>query len=362
MNISDFDFYLPENLIAQNPVSPRDHSRLMVLDRADQSIKHDYFYNLPKYLCDDDVMVFNRSKVIPARLKLHFDADGGSGADGVGGDERFATRSAEVFLCRDLGDAKWLAMVKPGRKFKPGVRVRIEDDVFISVLDVKEDGMRIVQFVTGVDAPLSGVIVRELINKLGSTPLPPYIKNSSSSAGDYQTIYAKDDGSVAAPTAGLHFTEELFEKLSVKGIAREFVTLHVGPGTFLPVKSSSVEGHTMHEEEYFVDFGTSERLTEAVRCGKRLIAVGTTSVRVLESVATLDGVFKEGKGVTDIFIYPGYHWKCVGGMITNFHLPKSTLLLLVSSFAGKDFVMKAYEEAIREKYRFYSFGDGMLIL
>lgn len=337
MKTEDFNYYLPEDLIAQNPVYPRDSSRLMVLNREKQSISHHVFNELPSLLGSDVVLIFNKSKVIPARI--HF---------------KINHKESEILLIRRLMNNVWLAMVRPGKFFKKNDKINLRDGVKCSIIDVDDNGFRVLKFSVG------GEELMKFIYSNGVTPLPPYIKNSKALLEDYQTVYAETEGSVAAPTAGLHFTADLNQELVKSGAKLEYLTLHVGPGTFLPVKSANIKDHKMHSEFYEINQKTADSLNHSYDLGKRLIAVGTTSVRVLES--TFENGFKNDQGDTDIFIYPGYQWKCVQGLLTNFHLPKSTLLMLVSSFAGHEFIMKAYKVAVKEKYRFFSFGDSMLIL
>lgn len=322
MLVSDFDYNLPLELIANEPVSPRDHSKLMILHG--NSLEHRHFYDLPSYLNKGDVLVLNESKVIPARIRFN---------------------GREILLLKELDDGVWEAMVRPGCVFKKGVRVEINAQLSCKVLE--EGFTRILEF----DGDLN-------LDKLGEAPFPPYIKNSKATFDQYQTVYAKNAGSVAAPTAGLHFTEELINKLRLNGVGVEFLTLHVGLSTFQPVKVDSVEDHEMHSEWYSLSEGVAERLNES---RGRIVAVGTTSVRVLESCFR-DGRLRASTGETSIFIYPGYDFKVIDGIITNFHLPKSTLLMLVSALVGREYIMEAYKEAIKEKYRFYSFGDAMFIL
>ncbi len=337
MKTEDFNFDLPSDLIAQNPVSPRDSSRLMVLNRKDQSIKHYFFRDLPELLGPDNVLVFNKSKVIPARIKF-----------------RDKKRLLEILLIKAIDDDKWLAMVHPGKCFRIKDKLTLFNGVTCEVVDINESGFRSLKF------SICGDDLRQFIQKRGIAPLPPYIKQSIASLNDYQTVYAEEEGSIAAPTAGLHFTNYIKDQLKENGVLLEYITLHVGPGTFLPVKSENIHDHKMHSEYYDIKAKTARSLNESLDAGKRLVAVGTTSVRVLES--TFNQGFKADRGETGIFIYPGYEWKCVKGLLTNFHLPKSTLLMLVASFAGYEFIMRAYKEAVKGKYRFFSFGDSMLIL
>jgi len=338
MLIDSFDYFLPDGLIANDPVEPRDSCKFMVLDRRINSVSDDFFYNLSNFLNPGDVLVFNNSKVIPARLIL---------------DHKL--RKVEVFLTKKLNDTDWLVLVRPGKFFVKGFILDVADGLYFEVIDIKDDGQRVIRFSDGGD------LQRKVLLEVGKAPYPPYIKNTKASFDDYQTVYAKDEGSVAAPTAGLHFTDSLLAELAKKGIQQEFVTLHVGVGTFLPVKTSKVEDHFMHSETYSIDSSTADRLSLAKKEGRRIVAVGTTAVRVLED-SYVDGVgFSYGVKDTNIYIYPGYKWKVVDGLITNFHLPKSSLLLLTCSFGGTDFVMNAYKKAVESRYRFYSFGDAMFI-
>jgi S-adenosylmethionine:tRNA ribosyltransferase-isomerase len=339
MKTSEFSFDLPAVLIAQTPVSPRDACKLMLVERKSGTISHYFFYELDRLLLPGDVLVFNNSKVFPARII--FEHDG---------------KTLELLLIRQTSPKTWLAIGKPGKKLQPGNEFSIAPDLKAKILKIMPDGRRLISF------SLYGKRLEERLCELGKAPFPPYIFSPKATLEDYQTIYASKKGSIASPTAGLHFTEKLLDRLRNKGIQTEFVTLHVGLGTFLPVKSEEIEKHVMHSEYYEIDKETSARLTHARKSGKRIIAVGTTSVRVLESTYDPLQGFKYGFGETSIYIYPGYQWQCIDGIITNFHLPKSTLLLLVSSFTGKDLIMKSYQEAIARQYRFYSFGDAMLII
>ena len=339
MKIADFSFHLPEELIAQEPSSPRDACRLMVLDRSTQEVQHLRFFDLKKVLKAGDVLVMNDSKVLPARL--HFDVNG---------------KNAELFLIRRENGNVWFTIGKPGKILQPGKIFSIASEFSFEVLEILPDGQRKVRFLVD-EEKLDG-----FIEKYGHTPLPPYIKHSQSKPEDYQTVYAQKSGSVAAPTAGLHFTDSLLDELKNMGVKVLFVTLHVGLGTFLPVKSEDVEKHLMHSEIFELTNTVASELQQAVHDRKRIIAVGTTSVRVLESSFDENRGFVPSVGETSIYIYPGYQWKCVSGLITNFHLPQSTLLLLTCSFGGTDFVLHAYQEAVQQKYRFYSFGDAMLII
>lgn len=347
MRLSDFDYILPKELIAQVPVEPRDHSRMMVLHRESQQIEHRHYFDLPEYLGANDVLVFNQSKVIPARIGF-----------------TFREKECEIFFIREVsarsGDEpmRWEVMVRPGKFFRDGDIVRVDDSVEVEVEQVmpeSEHGHRVIVI---RDSKMRDTF--RLLEELGSIPLPPYIE-STEGVDKYQNVYAQTPGSVAAPTAGFHFTEELLERLRAKGVQTEFVTLHVGPGTFLPVMTDDVLKHVMHEEYFTLSVEVAERLVAAKAAGKRIVSVGTTTTRVLEYCAR-DGSLAGQNGSTKLFIYPGFEWKFVDVLITNFHLPKSTLLMLVSSFAGKEFALEAYRVAVAEEYRFFSFGDGMLIL
>ncbi len=339
MNTGDFDFNLPPELIAINPVVPRDSCNLMVLNREYQSISHKKFHDLANLLNEGDVLVFNKSKVIPARIYLNHN-----------------NKKVEVLLVRRLDDFRWAAIGRPGKLLKGMVEFSLGEDVKLKVTESINGMDKIVEFSS------NNYSMEEILKKYGTPPFPPYIKNTTSDLSDYQTVYAETDGSIASPTAGLHFTKKLLEILNNKGVQLEYVTLHVGLGTFLPIKVDVIENHLMHKEFYSIDKSTADRLNDAKINNKRIICVGTTTVRVLESSYDADKGFSERSGDTDIFIYPGYKWKCVDALITNFHLPKSTLLLLVSAFGGKNLIFNAYNEAIEHKYRFYSFGDAMIIL
>ena len=340
MNVSDFYYDLPEELIAQTPLEKRDESRLMVLNRANQTIEHKTFKDIIDYLEPGDCLVRNNTKVIPARLY---------GKKATGAKIEF------LLLNRIEGDI-WECIVRPGHKLKPGTEVEFGDGILkAKVLDVMEGGTRKVEF------KYEGIF-NEILDKIGLMPLPPYIHESLKDNDRYQTVYAKYEGSAAAPTAGLHFTPELFEKIKAKGIDVANVTLHVGIGTFRPVKVENVEEHHMHSEHFYIKQEDADKINNAKKNGKRVIAVGTTSCRVLETIADENGMVKPTEGDTQIFIYPGYKYKCLDGLVTNFHLPESTLIMLVSALAGRDYIMKAYNEAVKERYRFFSFGDAMLIL
>ncbi len=343
MKTEDFSFHLPAELIAQEPVRPRDACRLMVLEKTGKHVRHYHFRDLPKLLGKGDVLVMNNSRVLPARLLFDFEG-----------------KKAELFLLRpdrmsEKEEVVWFAIGKPGKLLQPGRKFAIAPGFSFEVLSVLPDGQRKVLF------HATGDEIDGLIETHGHTPLPPYIRNPTSTADDYQTVYADPKGSVAAPTAGLHFTESLLEELRQIGVKIVFVTLHVGLGTFLPVKSHDVESHTMHSEIFELSAQAARELQRAKKDGARIIAVGTTSVRVLESSYDPVKGFVPQTGETSIYIYPGYRWKCVDGLITNFHLPQSTLLLLTCSFGGTEFILDAYREAVEKCYRFYSFGDAMFI-
>ena len=340
MKVSDFDYELPEELIAQTPIEKRDESRLMVLDREKQTIEHRKFKDIIEYLKPGDVLVRNNTKVIPARI--------------YGKKETGA--NVEFLLLHNIEGDIWECIVRPGNKLHIGTKVIFGDGLLkAEILDIMEGGTRKVKF-------YYNGIFNEILDKIGLMPLPPYIHEELKEKDRYQTVYAKYEGSAAAPTAGLHFTEELFEDLRKKGIEVANVTLHVGIGTFRPVKEENVEEHKMHTEHFYIKKEDVEKINNAKKEGRRVIAVGTTSCRVLESIADENGFVKETEEDTGIFIYPGYKFKCIDGLITNFHLPQSTLLMLVSALAGKDYIMRAYKEAVKEKYRFFSFGDAMLII
>lgn len=339
MKKSDFYFELPEELIAQTPLEKRDSSRLLHLDKVTGEMEHRHFYELPDYLHDGDCMVFNDSRVLPARL---------IGARPSGG-------SVELVLLRDLGEGRWECLSRPGRKTKPGAEILFGDgELKATVEAVAEGGNRIVRF------EYEGIFL-EVLERLGKMPLPPYIKEELQDGERYQTVYSREMGSAAAPTAGLHFTKELMEKIAAKGVKLCFVTLHVGLGTFRPVKAEEIEDHEMHSEFCMVPEETARIVTETKRKGGRVIAVGTTSCRTLESFAQEDGSLPVTSGWTNIFIYPGYKFKCIDAMVTNFHLPESTLIMLVSALAGREHILNAYNEAVKQRYRFFSFGDAMFI-
>ncbi len=339
MKVTEFNYELPEELIAQTPIEKRDESRLMVLNTKKQTIEHKIFKNMIDYLEPGDVLVRNNTKVIPARL--------------YGKKETGA--KVEFLLLNNIEKDIWECIVRPGNKLHVGTRVTFGENLLTAnILEIMSGGTRKVEF------HYEGIF-NEILDKIGLMPLPPYIHEELKQKDRYQTIYAKYNGSAAAPTAGLHFTEELLEKLQEKGIRIANVTLHVGIGTFRPVKEEIVENHKMHAEHYYIKQEDVDIINQAKKNGKRVIAVGTTSCRVLETVADKNGTIKEAEGDTQIFIYPGYQFKILDGLITNFHLPQSTLLMLVSALAGKDYMMSAYKEAVQNRYRFFSFGDAMFI-
>lgn len=340
MKTSDFYYDLPEELIAQDPLADRSASRLLHLDRETGEIQHTDFKHITRYLNPGDCLVINDTKVIPARLY----------GSKVGTDA-----GIEILLLKRKGDNVWETLVKPGKKAKPGTVISFGDGLLTGeVIDVVEEGNRLIRF------HYEGIF-EEILDKLGEMPLPPYITHKLEDKNRYQTVYAKNEGSAAAPTAGLHFTEELLEEIRQMGVNIAHVTLHVGLGTFRPVKVDDVEKHHMHSEFYVVEEDQAKLINDTKKNGGRIISVGTTSCRTLESAADEDGNLQAKSGRTEIFIYPGYQFKIIDGLITNFHLPESTLLMLVSALAGKENIMKAYEEAVRERYRFFSFGDAMLI-
>ena len=340
MNVLDFDYNLPEELIAQTPIKKRDTSRLMVLDKETGEICHKHFYDIIDYLNPGDTLVLNDTKVLPARL--------------IG--EKEETKAViEVLLLKDKNSDTWEALVKPARRIHIGDVVSFGNGLLrLTCVEVKDEGIRV--FKAGYDG-----IFYEILDELGTMPLPPYIHEKLEDKDRYQTVYAKEVGSAAAPTAGLHFTEELLERIKDKGINVVYLTLHVGLGTFRPVKVEKIEEHKMHSEFYSLSSEVADILNKTRENGKRIIAVGTTSTRTLETVYEKFGEFKEDSGFTDIFIYPGKEVKSIDGLITNFHLPKSTLIMLVSAIAGKENILNAYNVAVKEKYRFFSFGDAMFI-
>ena len=339
MELKEFYYDLPEELIAQVPIKKRDESRLMVLDRKKQTIEHKVFKDILDYLQPGDCLVRNNTKVIPARI--------------YGKKETGA--NVEFLLLNNIEGDIWESIVRPGNKLHVGTKVTFGDGKLnAEILEVMEGGTRKVKFT------YDGIF-NEILDQIGLMPLPPYIHEELKEKDRYQTVYAKYQGSAAAPTAGLHFTEELLEKIKEKGVEIANVTLHVGIGTFRPVKVEKIEEHHMHSEHYYIKQEDVDKINNARKNGGRIISVGTTSCRVLESIADENGFVKETEGDTSIFIYPGYKFKCIDGLITNFHLPESTLLMLVSALAGKDYIMNAYNEAVKERYRFFSFGDAMLI-
>lgn len=340
MQVLDFDYNLPEELIAQSPIKQRDLSRLMILNRENKTIKHTVFKNIIDYLNSGDCLVINNTKVIPARLY---------------GIKEDTDANVEVLLLNRIENDNWEVMVKPGKKLLKGANIVFNKKLLkAEVLEVLENGNRIIRF------KYEGIF-NEILDEIGLMPLPPYIKQKLEQKERYQTVYAMHEGSSAAPTAGLHFTKELLQDIKKKGIEIANVTLHVGIGTFRPVKVQLVEQHKMHSEHFYIKQIDADKINNAKKSGNKIIAVGTTSCRVLESVSDKNGFVQQCEGDTNIFIYPGYKFKCIDNLITNFHLPQSTLIMLVSALAGKQFIMKAYEDAIKEKYRFFSFGDAMYI-
>lgn len=348
MHINDFDYELPQELIAQTPAEKRDFSRLMVVHRNSGEVEHKHFYDILDYLKAGDCLVLNNSKVLPARLY---------------GRKEGTDANIEFLLIKRIEGDTWETMVRPGKRLKPGDAVSFSDDkLFRAVVkDYGEDGTRIVEF------EYEGIFL-ERLEELGKMPLPPYIErdNNSEDKDRYQTVYAKNEGSVAAATAGLHFTPELLEKAKAKGVKLAYVTLHVGIGTFRPVKVENIEEHHMHFEEYFIDEDTAKTINDTIKAGGRIVSVGTTSTRTVESAAAYDEehgkyLVKAGHGSTGIFIYPGYEFKIIGALITNFHLPKSTLLMLISALYNREDILRVYRIAVKEKYRFFSYGDAMFI-
>lgn len=339
MNKSDFDFYLPEELIAQTPLEKRDTSRLLHLDKQTGEIEHKHFYDIKQYLHAGDCLVLNDSRVLPARL---------IGSRPTGG-------TVELVLLKDIGDNRWECLSRPGRKTKPGQELIFGNGELTAVVqEVTLGGNRIVKF------SYEGIFL-EILERLGKMPLPPYIKEELQDSERYQTVYSKELGSAAAPTAGLHFTKELLAEIADMGVKICYVTLHVGLGTFRPVKADKIEDHEMHSEFCIVPEETAETVNAVKRAGGRVIAVGTTSCRTLESFTTQDGTLQATSGWTNIFIYPGYKFKCIDALITNFHLPESTLIMLVSALAGREHILNAYNTAVKQRYRFFSFGDAMFI-
>lgn len=340
LKTSDFYFDLPEELIAQTPIEPRDHSRLMILDKSTGKIQHKHFYDIVDYLEPGDCLILNDSRVLPARL--------------YGIKEETGAR-VEFLLLENKGNDVWEALAGPGKRAKKGSRFTFGDGLLrCEVVDVLEDGNRLIHF------EYEGMFF-SILDQIGQMPLPPYIKEKLQDKERYQTVYSKETGSAAAPTAGLHFTPELLQKIKDKGVSIGFVTLHVGLGTFRPVSAEKITDHKMHSEHYHMSEETASLINTAKSNGKRVIAVGTTSCRTIESVAQKEGCICESEGWTDIFIYPGYEFKGLDALITNFHLPESTLIMLVSALAGREHILNAYKTAVEEKYRFFSFGDAMFI-
>ena len=340
MKTSDFNYELPEELIAQTPLERRDASRLMTLRRTDGALEHHHFYELPDFLKPGDCLILNNSRVLPARLLGQRLPGGGA---------------CEVLLLIDRGDKTWECLVRPGRKMKPGTHLSFGGgELTAEVTEELPGGNRLVRF------NYEGIFL-EVLERLGKMPLPPYIKEELQDQERYQTVYSKVLGSAAAPTAGLHFTPELLEKIAAMGVGIGYVTLHVGLGTFRPVKEDDIESHPMHSEYCVISQETADLINRTRAAGGRCICVGTTSCRTLESFAREDGHMEPSAGWTDIFIYPGYKFKVMGGLVTNFHLPESTLIMLVSAFAGREHILNAYNEAVRERYRFFSFGDAMFL-
>ena len=341
MKTSDFYYDLPKELIAQDPLEDRSSSRLLHLSMKDGSMEHRHFTDILDYLNEGDCLVINDTRVIPARLYGHKEETGAL---------------IEILLLKRHENDIWECLVKPGKKAKPGAKITFGDGILKGeIIDIVDEGNRLIQF------HYDGIF-EEILDQLGEMPLPPYITHKLKDKNRYQTVYAKNDGSAAAPTAGLHFTKELLEQVKAEGVKIAHVTLHVGLGTFRPVKVDDVEQHHMHSEFYMVEEEQAKLINDTKKAGGRVISVGTTSCRTLESATGEDGILLAGSGWTEIFIYPGYRFKMIDGLITNFHLPESTLMMLVSALAGKENIMAAYEEAVRQKYRFFSFGDAMLIL
>lgn len=340
MQVKDFYFDLPEDLIAQHPLKEREKSRLMVMDKSTGELSHKHFYDILDYLEKGDTLVLNNTRVIPARLI---------------GEKLESGGKIEFLLLNRIEGDKWEALAKPGKRARVGREFIFgEGKLKAKVIEVKDDGNRIIEFY------YEGIF-EQVLDELGQMPLPPYITESLEDRERYQTVYSKEKGSAAAPTAGLHFTKELLKKIEDKGVNIAYLTLHVGLGTFRPVKVETIENHDMHSEFYSLDEENARIINETKKRGNRVIAVGTTSTRTLETIGSREGVLKESSGWTDIFIYPGYEFKVVDALITNFHLPESTLIMLVSALSSKDNVMNAYEEAVKERYRFFSFGDAMFI-
>ena len=339
MRTDDFDYYLPKELIAQTPLKERDHSRLLIMDRKTGELTHERFDNIINYLNKGDVLVVNNTKVLPARLignKVDTDA------------------VIEVLMLKDLGNDTWECLSKPAKRVKVGTVIKFSDELSCECTSIGEDGIRHFKFI------YNGIFL-EILDRLGEMPLPPYIHEKLKEKDRYNTVYAKELGSAAAPTAGLHFTNELLDRIREKGVLVENITLHVGLGTFRPVEVEDVTKHKMHSEFYEMSKETADVLNKAKKENRRIIAVGTTTTRTLETIMNLYNEFKECSGWTDIFIYPGYEFKAIDALITNFHLPKSTLIMLVSAFLGREFTLEVYKHAVEERYRFFSFGDSMII-
>ena len=339
MLLTDFDYELPEELIAQTPIEPRNASRLMVLDPRTKGIGHYHFYDLGNFLHPGDTLIFNDTRVMPARLIGHKEPTGAR---------------VEIFLLRRIDGNRWETLAKPGKKAQPGNVIRFSEELSCTIRDRTDFGGRIAEF------SYEGIF-EEILDRLGETPLPPYIHEKLENRERYQTVYSREQGSAAAPTAGLHFTKEQMKELEDMGVNLGFVTLHVGLGTFRPVQTENIEEHVMHTEYYEMPEKTADLIRQTKARGHRVIAVGTTSIRTLESAATGRNEIMDKSGWTNIFIYPGYEFKIVDALITNFHLPKSTLIMLISAFAGREFVLEAYRKAVEERYRFFSFGDAMMI-
>lgn len=344
MRIEEFDYNLPDGLIAQHPVYPRDHAKLMVLHRNSKKIEHLKFFEIKKFFRKGDVLVLNNTKVIKARIK---------GVNPETGGKR------EIFLLKQTGEYEWKALTRPNKRIHPGGKIVINgvSGIYAEVIEKNPGGENIVKFFSE-----NNLTMREILEAIGNVPLPPYIKGKITDENEYQTVFAEKEGAVASPTAGLHFTKELLSEIEGMGVKIAYVTLHVGLGTFKPVKEEIIEKHKMHEEEFEVSEKTAEIVNDAKRNGGRVFACGTTVVRTLETASSHLGVLKPLRGKTKLFIKPGYPFKITDAVITNFHFPKTTLLMLVSAFAGKEFTLKAYEIAVKEHYRFYSFGDAMLII
>ncbi len=340
MLVSEFDYNLPPELIAQTPLEPRHDSRLMVLNREKHMVSDYFFYDLPLFLKPGDLLVLNNTRVIPARL---FAVKQGSSG------------MVEIFLLKQLSRNRWECLVRPGKRAKPGTSLIFDEGITGQITGTVVDGGRVIEFPPELD-------LRNWLERCGQTPLPPYITHKLANPERYQTVYSRYEGSVAAPTAGLHFTPPLLEKIRQQGIQIQFLTLHVGMGTFRPVKTEVVEEHTMHPESFTLPDDLSQAIIRTKKAGGRVIAVGTTTVRVLESQALSPDEVQPGSGETNIFIYPGYDFKIIDGLITNFHLPKSTLLMLTAAFAGREFILESYRRAVETGYRFFSFGDAMLIV